>query len=245
MMEQEGSRISCFRWRYINGGGYGGFGTPPHPPLAFVIRGMWAELVMPHWADHRLLLMAMNSVNLHAVWEPGLLAPGGVFWSLRELKCPGWSWLCCWIVVHTHCRITSEPGLVNRSHVDSHVDQFFWLGTWKCCCCHFTFIKKWRSAHQPVLRFKSHRLNSHFPYVGFLTLSFSSQRNCWLSNVNMCVFIPVNLCILELVSCSRFGLPPHSKWETTFLFKRRVQMSFKLTLFSLIIKKWIDREWME
>lgn len=118
--EQEGSYRSGFWWRYINGGGYGGVRDLP-PSSAFVIRGMWAELVTAHWAERGLSLMVMKSVDLHTVCEPDRLAPGGVFWSPRELKHPGRSRLCCCVLVHTHCRITSEPGLVNRSHVDSHV----------------------------------------------------------------------------------------------------------------------------
>ncbi len=103
-----------------------GSGTSP-PSSAFVIRGMWAELVTPHWADHSLLLMVMKSVDLHAVCEPGRLAPGGFSWTLREPTHPGRSWLCCCVLVHTPCRTTSEPGLVNRSHVDSHVVCLLWV----------------------------------------------------------------------------------------------------------------------
>lgn len=93
---------------------------------------MWAELVTPHWAGHRLLLMVMKSVDLQSRLRarPPHFSPGGV---LRFLKRPGSEGVDFVVVlrflhthIHTRCWI-SEPALVNRSHVDSHVDHLLWV----------------------------------------------------------------------------------------------------------------------
>lgn len=81
-------------------------------PSAFVIRGIWAELVTPHRADHIACWWRWRV----SAYTPSALPQGWVgfffFESLRDLK-PATCWLWCVLMDHT-----SEAGVVNRSLVD-------------------------------------------------------------------------------------------------------------------------------
>lgn len=129
---------------------------------------MWAELVTPRWADRRLLLMVMKSVDLHAVCEPGRLAPGffsGLRGSRNILEGVHFVVCCVWF---TH---TAGLQACEQFHVDSQV-AFCLLGesmnpaavtspSLMMLLYHFSFFKKLRNM---LFSFKWRHLNSTFSH---------------------------------------------------------------------------------